>query len=99
MSTWVLIIHAEDGMYNTVHETKASALQGLVEQIGHDHYFGEALKIGRSYVDDWGRLMCIEERPDGHTAEAEDDLREAFDARECGYAGAEQIALLAKNNL
>jgi len=94
--TFVMINRAPDGTHNRTFETEKRALEALAEMLGRDTDMGQPLAVGRTYVSDWGNAITVEERPAGHTAALEDALREAFDARECGTATADQLALLEK---
>ena len=95
--TFVLMIHAEDGMHYSVHQTLAFAVAELVRQMGHPPRDGVA--IDRRYRDDWGRTLIIQARDKGWTVRKERMLGEAFDARETGTASAQQIAFLEKHSV
>jgi hypothetical protein len=78
---WVLLISAEDGVHSHVYPDEASALKGLEKQLGRPPVNGD-----RTYVDNWGRRLTIEERPAGWTASKERRLGNAYDRRECGLS-------------
>lgn len=94
---YVMINRAPDGTHTRAFKSEARALKALAEMLGRETYGGEPLKVGRTYVSDWGNVLTVEERAAGHTAAREDALREAFDARECGTATKRQLALLEKH--
>jgi hypothetical protein len=96
--SFVLINHALDGTHTSAHNTATAALAALAAMLGRaTDDWGEPLCVGRAYYSDWGNRLVVEERPGGHTAQVEDELRAAFDARECGIATAQQLALLEKH--
>jgi hypothetical protein len=92
---FVLINHAPDGIHTTAHNTATAALARLAAMLGRspDDY-DNPLIVGRAYYSEWGNRLVVEERSLGHTAQLEEQLRAAYDARECDFATAQQIALL-----
>jgi hypothetical protein len=77
--TYILLIRAEDGTHSHVYPSQEEAEKGLIDQMG---YAPERI-VGR-HVDDWGRVLIIETRPDNWTEDREELLGRAYDRRECG---------------
>ena len=97
MTTYVLIIEAEDGRHARTFKSEAraiGALKSYVPGMGEGQY-----KVGHTYYSDWGRRLTIEERADGWNARTEEAVGDAYDARECETATKRQLALLAKHGM
>jgi hypothetical protein len=96
--SFVLINYAPDGIHISAHNTATAALAALAAMLGRStDDCGDPLRVGHAYYSDWGNRLVVEERGPGHTAQVENELRAAFDARECGIATPQKLALLEKH--
>lgn len=94
--TYVLIISAEDGRHPHVFADRDAMLEELKAQLGHEPRLIEGADT-QSWVDDWGRRIVLERRPDNWTEAMEEDFAEGFDNMECELplTQAQREALLA----
>jgi hypothetical protein len=88
---YIVINSAPDGRHVSLHSTIEGARKRVEDMVGKRSY---TFEINREYYSDWGNVLCIEERPNNWTVKTEEQVAEAFDARECGTATATQLRLL-----
>ena len=93
MTTYVLINSACDGRHVHVYKSEARAFKALANYGVHPAH---NLRLNRDYYSDWGNRLCVEERPDGWTAQREQSYAAAYDAREMGTATKRQLATLER---
>lgn len=88
-----------DGSSSKRFKTEAGALKSLARFLGSETWDGEPLRSGRAYHDNYGGRHYIEEAPASVTSARTDEaLKRAYDARECGTATKQQLALLDRHN-
>jgi hypothetical protein len=93
---YVTVLYAEDGTYTHWYATRTEALEYVMGYVP-ENYKPEDVKDNRAITDDWGRRVSLRPAGPGETSEeAVEDIHEAYDARECGYATPEQLALLER---
>lgn len=81
--TYVLIISAEDGRHPHVFADRDAMLVELKAQLGHEPRLIDDAN-SQSWVDDWGRRIVLERRPEAWTDDMEEAFAEGFDNNECG---------------
>jgi hypothetical protein len=94
---WSLTVRAEDGRHYHVYNTRDEAFDAMASTGGFDRatLAPDDRRAWTSKIDDWGRRLTVEECPEGiKTVEDLEALVDAYDARECGEATAEQLELL-----
>lgn len=96
MSKWAVKKEDVDGVSYDICATLEEAAAEMVDYLGTISIQDVMTGGRRSGVGTFGNTSSITEVHDDMTSEAMNDLRRAYDARECGTATQQQLALLEK---